>query len=379
MMAEALEIVLTQLADEGQPVHTINLIQLSDLTREQVSRFRTVSAGLSSPRRLELIRRMVEQAEANIHLSFHAALRECLTDREAQVRRLAIEGLWEDDRPNLIPRLAALMAEDPAAEVRAAAASSLGRFVLMGVLGEIAETVAFQAEQALLSAWYRPREVTEVRRRALEGYAYTADPIVHDLIYSAYYDEDAEMRLSAVFAMGRTADQRWGKPVLEELYSTDPAMRFEAATSSGELALTAAVKRLVELLDDADSNVREAAALALGKIGGRTARQALEIVLHRDDARLAAAAEEALAELSFNGETLEFEEEPGRSRSGALTDEDELDQVELDDEDDSNWDDEEFEDLGQDDEEIDLDWDEEDEEDEEWDGDDEDEDADRWD
>jgi hypothetical protein len=304
-MVEDLEILLAQLADESRPMHAINLAHFSDLSREQARRFCARWIGLTPPRRLELVKTMVDQAEANIHLSFHAVLRECLTDADAQVRRVAVEGLWEDERTNLIPRLAALLAGDPVPEVRAAAAVSLGRFVLMGALGEIPEPVAYQAEQALLTAWYRPLEVTEVRRRALEGLASTPDLAVQDLIDNAYYDEDELMRQSAVFAMGRSADRRWARIVLAELHSEIPAMRFEAATSAGELSLKRAVDRLIELLDDTDGSVREAAALALGKIGGRAARGALEVALRGSDERLADAAEDALAELTFNSETLD--------------------------------------------------------------------------
>jgi hypothetical protein len=398
MRAEDLEGVLAQLADESRSVRAINLVHLSDLTREQTARFRTAWGSFPSPRRRELVKTMVDQAEANIHLSFHTVLRECLTDTDAQVRRLAIEGLWEDERPNLIPRLVALVTEDPVSDVRAAAAISLGRFVLMGALGEIAELLAYQAEQALLSAWYRPHEGSEVRRRALEALAYTSDPAIHDLIDIAYYDEDEQLRQSAVFAMGRTADRRWAKIVLAELRSQDPAMRFEAATSAGELSVRAAVRRLIELLDDSDSNVREAAALALGKIGGRAAREALEIVLGSGDERLVEAAEDALAELTFNREPLDVgggdgsgDRVDGRLRHGLAAEEDDGDffddaQGELDDEaddetllyerdsrgdddlpesyedDDLGWDDESF---GGDEGTDDLDWD--DEDSDEWD------------
>ncbi len=37
------------------------------------------------------------------------------------------------------------------------------------------------------------------------------------MIRKAYYDDDASMRQSALFAMGRTADSRWSKLVLAEL------------------------------------------------------------------------------------------------------------------------------------------------------------------
>ena len=62
-------------------------------------------ARCTAARRLELLREMVEQAETHVDLNFHAVLRTLLADADAQVRRLAIEGLWEDEKPSLIPPL----------------------------------------------------------------------------------------------------------------------------------------------------------------------------------------------------------------------------------------------------------------------------------
>jgi HEAT repeat protein len=304
-MSEELEFVLRRLSDDGKPVRSISLAPLSDLSREQVGLFRQTWAGLNDERRLELITELVEQAEANVQFNFTAILRDCLLDGDARVRKLAVEGLWEDNKPGLVVPLATMLSGDPSAEVRAAAASSLGRFVLMGELGEVAEQPARQAYDALRAAWFRPGEPNDVRRRALEGMSYAGGRAVQELIDNAYYDEDESMRQSAVFAMGRSGDGRWTKSVLAELGSQDAAMRFEAAASAGEMGLSAAVRPLIVLLDDPDSNVREAAALALGQIGGPDARRALEACVAGDDDRLAQAAEEALEELNFNAGSID--------------------------------------------------------------------------
>jgi hypothetical protein len=304
-MLEDIQSVLGQLADESRPVRSIDFSRLSDLPRTEAGRFDLAWAGLSTARRLEAVGAMVERAEANIHLSFHVILRGCLSDPDWQIRRMAVDGLWEDEKPSLIGRLSTLLADDPVPDVRAAAATALGRFVLLGVLGEIAETAAHQAERALQASWARSTELDEVRRRVLESLAYAAEPAVRDLIHMAYHDDDELMRQSAVFAMGRSADPRWSRPILLELQSRDPAMRFEAAVSAGELGLVVAVQRLIELLDDADGNISEAAVVALGKIGGREAKRALESVVNGVDERLAQAAEEALEELTFNGSSFD--------------------------------------------------------------------------
>jgi HEAT repeat protein len=367
-MPSKLASCLALLADEDRPVRTIDLADISDLSRSQVAEFHTAWQDLSPSRRLELITVMVEQAETNIHLIFHAVLRACLTDDDAEVRRLAIEGLWEDERVSLVPLLCGLLTHDPSDDVRSTAATALGRFVLLGVLGDIAEEPARRAEAALHLAWERSCEPVSVRRRVLESLAPTDTADVHVLIGDAYYSDNELMRQSAIFAMGRSANPRWNKIVLAELNSRQPAIRFEAAEAAGEMAIRAAVQPLIQRLDDPDKDVREAAALALGKIGGPAARRALQALAVGDDERLAEAADEALEELLFNSTHLDdaLDDSDGsaspRSRASRSTDEDLIltddDDVDDDDFDDFDDADEEADDFYQDDDDYDGDdWD----------------------
>lgn len=364
-MIEGNEHGFSQLADESRPVRSIDLRGLSDMPRERMDEFRALWEALSPARRVELLREMIEQAETHVDLNFHAALRTLLDDADAQVRRLAVEGLWEDEKTNLIAPLVALLRNDAAREVRAAAATSLGRYIWLGVTEEIAQRHADAAEEALREAWSRPGEVTEVRRRALESLAHTDIAGLTDMIRNAYFDDDALMRQSAVFAMGRTGDSRWARLVLEETGNPDPAMRFEAAQAAGEMTLKAAVQPLIRLLDDPDSAVREAAVAALGKIGGTAARRALEALMRSEDEALVQAADDALAELRFISELPEgadVEARPGRNGD----DEETSDEEDLDDSFDDEYDDEfadgdEYDDeFGADEDEDDLDWDEDD-------------------
>jgi HEAT repeat protein len=304
-MTTDFEFALAQLANESRPIVNINLTHLSDLSRTQAEEYRTVWNTLSPERRCEIVNAMVEQAETDIHLNFHAILRSCLDDAQADVRRLAIEGLWEDERPSLIQPLLKLLEDDAESEVRAVAATSLGRFVLLGALGEIDRSLTRRVESALRAAWSRGNEAVDVRRRALEGLAYSEDADVQSFIESAYFDEDEAMRQSALFAMGRTADPRWARYILAELTSVSAPMRFEAAVSAGELRLASAVRILVSLLDDSDSSVREAAALALGKVGGKEAQRALHRAADSEEDRLAEAAREALEELAFHSDEMD--------------------------------------------------------------------------
>ncbi len=318
-MSENLRALLDVLADESRSLQTINLTELSDLARGEVAIFRARWDALAPVRRLALLSAMVEQAEANIHLNFHAILRSCLNDSDPRIRKLAVEGLWEDDKVNLVRPLIDLLNHDQAEEVRSVAALSLGRYVLLGVLGEIADAPAREAEAALFAAWGRYAEPVAVRRRALESLACSGLSAVPDMIRSAYDDESELMRQSAIYAMGRSADSRWARFVLAELHNQRPAMRFESALAAGELGLRQAVQPLIGRLDDPDSTVREAAVVALGKIGGPAARRALRALLGGHDEALAQAAEDALDELAFGSQQLEttlVDDAAVRSRHG---------------------------------------------------------------
>ena len=138
-----------------------------------------------------------------------------------------------------------------------------------------------------------------MQRRALESLAFINNETVTRLIHEAYTAPEEKARISAVFAMGRSADTHWARQVRRELFSPSPELRYEAARACGELQLPEAVPELEELTDDADFEVQEAALWALGQIGGDRARQILERrCLARDEATRAAAAA-ALDELEF--------------------------------------------------------------------------------
>ena len=145
----------------------------------------------------------------------------------------------------------------------------------------------------------KPGEDIEVVRRALESIAYVNDERVREAIDRAYEHEDERMRQSAVFAMGRSADDYWGDIVLEELHASSAAMRYEAVRASGELQLRNGVDRLIALIDDPDTEVQSMAIWALGQIGGKRAQTALERIVEGSGEALASAAAEALDEMEF--------------------------------------------------------------------------------
>ncbi len=270
------------------------LLHLSGLVQEEVARLAAIWPHLPVEVRRRITETVSEMAEADFMLDFSAMLRVALGDEDAQVRTAAIYGLWEDNDVRLIPWLARLLKEDEAVQTRVAAAQALGRFILLGELRKIRPVAFRRAREALLESHTNADEDLEVRRRALESLAYTGDYGVPELIEAGYAHPAEKMRISAVFAMGRSADPRWGKIVRKELTNLNPEMRYEAARACGELGLQEAVQELVEMAEDVDPEVQEAALWSLGQIGGRLARRVLEHYARSDNEALQAVAQEAL-------------------------------------------------------------------------------------
>lgn len=299
--------ILDQIATETT-LRTSHLYSLSNLDQEALATFKTVWPTIATQRRRDVMQELVEIGEANFEVYFDPVFLLGLGDEDAEVRAASINGLWEHEDPALIGPLVHLLRTDEAAIVREAAATALGRFIYLSELEKIDQHQAILAEAALLETIHQPKEHLDVRRRAIEAIAYSSETGVAQIIENAYYDENEKMQVSAIFAMGRSADANWRPQVIAELDNPNTEIRFEAARASGELEATEAIPKLVELIqDDPDLEVQEMAIWALGRIGGPVAREVLEICLDSNVEALALAAEEALDELNlFAGDSFDL-------------------------------------------------------------------------
>nr|MBC7243989.1 HEAT repeat domain-containing protein [Chloroflexota bacterium] len=300
------EEALLRLADERAPLSSSVLYALSGPSSEEVRLFQRQWPTLSLERRRKIASLLAESAEANFELDFNALFRITMMDEDEHVRTVSIEGLWEDDEVSLIAPLVHALQHDTAVSVRAAAASSLGRFVLMAELEELDERYARLMSAALLETISNRSEHVEVRRRAVESIAYLGEDYVREIIAAAYQEAEESMRISAIFAMGRSADTSWARIVQSELSNANPAMRYEAARACGELEVKEAVPALIRLASDPDREVQFAAIAALGQIGGTRARRFLERCCRSADEVVRLAAEDALAELELGEQPLDL-------------------------------------------------------------------------
>ena len=299
--AITVEALIAQLLHDASVPELASLQALSDLSLRDYESLREQWPLVAADRRREVVEQLVENAREDVFLQLGRLLRIALGDSEAEVRQAAIEGLWDDDAGDLIGPFVQMLHNDPALDVRAAAAAALGAYVLAGELDELDASLAMRVEEALLGVLHDDTEPLEVQCRALESIAFSGETGVRQLIEDAYYSPYEEMRVSALIAMGRSADVRWRGLARAELQNPSSAMRVGAAVACGELEARAAEDDLIELLGDEEQLVRLAAIFALGRIGGRVAREALQAVAGSEFEIEAAAAEDALEEMLFYG------------------------------------------------------------------------------
>ncbi|MBI1885605.1 MAG: HEAT repeat domain-containing protein [Chloroflexi bacterium] len=298
---------LRELADTSIPIKVSRLTHLSDLSPEQREELAGVWPAIDEGRRRQVVSQLVDLAEDNVDLNFDAVYFVALTDGDEEVRVEAVRGLWEYQGRDLIPHLLRLLARDGSTEVRSEAALALGRFVLLSEYGNLRDRYFAQIEGGLRRALADHKEVEEVRARALEAIgACSGRTWVRQAIREAYESDTSRMKVSAIHAMGRSADSRWLPLLFRELASEDGELRYEVAVALGSIGDEEAVSRLANLLRDEDAEVRQAAIAALGEIGGAEAKTLLMGLLEESLPAVREAAREALTEIDFGEDPLAF-------------------------------------------------------------------------
>jgi HEAT repeat protein len=297
---------LEALADSSQQLKIAELQRLSDPSPEQAQQFAARWPDIDVRRRRRILQELIELAEDTVELNFDAVLRHALKDDDGEARLAAVRGLWEYESPDLIDDLTAFTQEDDSAAVRAEAALALGRFVLLFETGHLRKRHFERVATALRRVIENAAEIEEVRARALESIGpYDAD-WVRQAVTQAYESGSHRLKVSAVHAMGRSAESRWLPLLQRELTSDEAELRYEAAVASGSLADEAAVPSLVPLAADPDDEVRAAAIAALGEIGGEAARRALDDLVDAPSEAASEAAAAALAEIDADNNPLGF-------------------------------------------------------------------------
>ena len=279
------------------------LTDLSILSSADLKPLEQAWPTIELKRRRQIIYRLFELAETNFELDFDDIFKERLKDEDAEVRSKAIEGLWENEEPSLIEPLIDLLEKDSSEEVQAAAARALGKFALLAELEKLRPNQKARVSRSLLAVINDRAKPVEVKRRALEAAAPLSLSQMKKAIAEAYQSGDNKIKISALFAMGKSCNTSWLPILLKELSNTDSEIRYEAAGACGELGGEEAASYLCDIVNDPDIDVRLAAIQSLGKIGGPEAKGCLEKCLNYPDEAIQKAAGQALSQL-------EAEEDP---------------------------------------------------------------------
>jgi len=249
-----------------------------------------------------------------------------LDDDDPQVRALAIRGLWYYPEPALIDRLIEMAEQDPSPLVRARAVSGLGIYMYEGEMAdygydfgpmteilreeELPQTDFERAKEFLQSVYADGTRSLDERRFALEALSFLSDPEIADLVEEAYNQPEREMKISAVFAMGRSGLIRWTDILGRELYNDDWEIQREAIRAAGEMGLDELGKDLWRLTYADEREIMLEALAALAQTGWEGAFDRIDELTLDTDQEIAQAAEEAMDEWILMNEIQSLGDEP---------------------------------------------------------------------
>ena len=292
-----LNALLNAIAGDGPLPRQSELIGLSSLGAEEARRFRKTAGHLERSRRIELAQRLSELAEDQSELDLEPAMVALARDESSEVRRLAASSLWESVNADTVRLVLKMARDDRDLEVRETALISLASYALSFEVGKLRSTTGEELKTALQRMVRDEAEPLLVRRRALEALGVFNEQPVRELIKWGFGHQDREVKTSAVYAMGRSADDFWLPEVMQALSSQDGELCFEAARAAGEIELTQAVPRLNELTRVDDREVATNAAFALASIATEEAGMALKDLSNSDDEFLSDLGKEAIQTL----------------------------------------------------------------------------------
>lgn len=302
--------VLDSLSGSAELTDSGIVYALSSLNRQQLSDLAARWQTIAVERRRALLQHLNAVSEANFELDYRSINHMALQDPDSDVRCLAIEGLWEDETTDFMHKLVEIVRSDGSDAVRIAALRELGRFILLGEYEEIGRAEARLVQDVVMRVLNSDEDI-DIRRHALESIANCGREGVAARIRDFYGHAKPSVRLSAIYAMGRTCDDKWAPEIIKELSSASTEMQYEAARAAGHMELRESVPYLGQVIEDTDDpEVLAICVWALGEIGGEAARKILNNVIRlaekNDDEVILAAAEDALDAASLPGDDLWF-------------------------------------------------------------------------
>lgn len=299
--------ILAQLVNESSLLPPNYMESLSQLSPQEAKELSEIWKDIPELRRKSILEDLENLSDSDYLMDFKEVFMIGLGDPEPNSRILAIQGLWEENDSAIARKLLSILSNDPSPEVQAQAASGLGAYVYLGELEEIQPDLSKEINTALFT-FYSDQDISpEIRRKALESLSFINQEYIFEQILDAYLHGDLEWVATAIYAMGRSADDRWEKYILEALDHSEERIRLEAVRAAGELGILKAESRLIKALKETDDQIRLAAVWSLSEIGGDHTEDALNELLETTvDEEEIDIIENALENLEFTLEINEF-------------------------------------------------------------------------
>ena len=250
---------------------------------------------MTEQEKLDLVEHLSETEEWQE--GFDLVYSRLMDDASPRVRQATIIALWDVADMRYLGPLMDKAESDPDDGVRGKAASVLGIYVYEAITnGTLDEARYLALRKFLLDLARDPDEALIVRRMAIEALSFDTDEAIQDLIEWAYRHPASEVRMTAVFAMGRSRLRRWFDAILDELDSPEKQLRLEAINAAGEAAMASATPGLRSLARSRDKDVSLAAVWALARARGPGALETLELCSQSEDSEVRQAAADAIEE-----------------------------------------------------------------------------------
>lgn len=246
---------------------------------------------------------------------------------DARVRNVAIRCLWEANLEQVWDVLKTHALGDSDSEVRATAFSVMGRYMYEEMLHDVQELPAEEIEAPLpllrdihtflAECLHNENLPLLERRRCLEALSY--NPSDKELVLMENWSKstDNDLRMTSIFAMGRSSLEKFKPQVLAALEDAHLDVRREAIRAIGEGGYADCIPQLEALIAGNDRDLMFEAVAALGEVGGPRAIAILEGMSGSADAELAELAEVALVNAQEMKMFEEYQDSLGQDEDGA--------------------------------------------------------------
>lgn len=243
---------------------------------------------------LETVTELRKVADADRSLEFDALFRAAITFPVAEVRLECVRALSDGGSVSTANALIGVLERDESTPLRAAAAEALHGFSEPSQSRNVSRTALACIANALRNA--TAIDEPSVRGKALRTLAAMRDEDVPDIIDSMF-DEAIEapaLMADVLLAMGESGDRSWLPTIEDAFYSNDPNVRISAVFAFGNIAGDDDTHSLSEPFDDHVLEVQMATIQALEQIGTTQAREMLSLAVSSSEPEVQELAKAAL-------------------------------------------------------------------------------------